>query len=94
MPRERLSKQTLYAEVDAEKRPVGRPRTRYLDEYPDNSRMDTVPKYTIPKDKIPNGYHPQWTPSRMDTIPNGQHPKCTPSWMSTYIVTELLNTYA
>ena len=30
MPHERLSKQTLYAEVSG-KRPVGRPRTRWLD---------------------------------------------------------------
>ena len=30
MPQERLSKQTLYAEVSG-KRPVGRPRTRWLD---------------------------------------------------------------
>ena len=30
MPQERLTKQTLYAEV-SEKRPVGRPRTRWLD---------------------------------------------------------------
>ena len=37
---------------------------------------------------IPNGLHPEWTQSRMDTSPNGHQPKwnnpeCTPSRMHT-----------
>ena len=34
-------------------------------------------------DTIPNGHHPEWTPSRMDTIPNGHHSKWTPFRMDT-----------
>ena len=32
---------------------------------------------------IPNGHHPEWTPSRMGTIPNGHHPEWAPSRMCT-----------
>ena len=55
-------------------------------------------------DTIPNEHHPEWTRSRMglsqmDTIPNGHDPELhNPEWtrcrMSTYIVTEVLYTYA
>ena len=34
-------------------------------------------------DNCPNGHHPEWTPSRMDTIPNGHHPEWTQSRMDT-----------
>ena len=64
------------------------------------ARMDTIPKAPshpertqFQMDTISNGYHPEWTPSRMaqsrmDTIPNGHHPewaqsRMTPSRMDT-----------
>ena len=39
-------------------------------------------------DSCPNGHHPEWTPSRMntipkDTIPNGHNPEWAPSRMDT-----------
>ena len=45
--------------------------------------MNTIPKYTIPMDTIPNGHNPEWTQSRMDTIPNGHNPEWTQSRMDT-----------
>ena len=49
------------------------------------ARMDTILKDTIQSrmDTIPNGRHPQWTPSRMDTNPNGHNPEWTQSRMDT-----------
>ena len=35
-------------------------------------------------DNYPNGYCPEWTPSRMDAISKGHHPEWTPSRM--YII--------
>ena len=40
--------------------------------------------YTIPKNAIPNGHHPKWTQSRMQTIPNGHHPEWTQSQIDTF----------
>ena len=51
--------------------------------------MDSIPNGHHPEwtpsrmDTIPNGHNPEWTQSRMDTIPNGHHPECAPSRMGT-----------
>ena len=45
---------------------------------PDNCRMET-----IRIDIIPNGHHPEWTPSRLDTIPNAHDLEWTQSRMDT-----------
>ena len=61
--------------------------------------MDTIPNGHHPEwtpsrmDTIPNGHHPEWTPSRMDTIPNGHHPEWAPSRMDT-ILNEHLQLYS
>ena len=47
-------------------------------------------------DSIPNGHHPEWTPSRMDTIPNGyhpngHHPEWTPFQLDCSVVSKFSN---
>ena len=74
-----LTREAIYKEIEKKKWPLSglvgmvlRPGIRTI------ARMDT-----IPKDTIPNGHHPEWTPSRMDTIPNGHNPEWTQSRMDT-----------
>ena len=48
--------------------------------------MDTILNgHNSEMDIIPNGHHPKWTRSRIDTIPIVLNPESTPFRMSTYI---------
>ena len=54
------------------------------DRYPDNCPNGHHPEWTQSRmDTIPKGHNPERTPSRMDTIPNGHNPEWTPSRMDT-----------
>ena len=63
--------------------------------YPDNCPNGHDPKWTQSRmNTVPNGHNPEWTTSRMDMIPNGHNLEWTRSRMCTYIVIQVLYTYA